>query len=325
MATNMLNINENEIQYDFQTNEDKLFPSMVVVTVTNVCNLRCIHCAYRTVIKEPDYTPHFLETNLFKKAVDEISNHKNSFLRISGDGEPLLHKQFADMILYAKERKLFPVTVNTNGILLTDNIAKKLLDAGIDMIEISINAVESKVYEEMRVNGDYNKLISNIENLISLRSKGNYKTKIWVSTIAFPDAPEDTKTFNQLWKNKADEIIIRPFFDHQGLVKNIEGAGHHIKPRFPCPKLWKRITLDSSGWLKFCENDWLNKSLLADYRSDITIEKLWQTELYSRLRDYHFNGNYNKIPVCDTCNDWEVMDWNYDYSAAIKKLFPDKT
>jgi len=308
------------MKYDFNNDADRDFPSMVVAEICNVCNLRCTHCGCRKVIESSEYKPYFLELDIFKRVVDEVVLHKNSFLRFTSDGEPLLHPQILDMVKYAKLKGIFPVTINTNGLLLDNNTAMHLLESGIDVIEISINAFTKETYNKFRINADYDTLMKNIENIIFMKKSKNYNTKLMVSTINFPGYEEEVKQFDEFWSGKADKVIIRTFFDHQGLVDNICEKKLKSIDRFPCPQFWKRITVAANGWLKYCVNDWFNKTKIADLRTGITIQEIWNSDEYKKMRERQIKGEYDKINICGSCTDWQAMDWNYDYNFAINEL-----
>jgi len=313
------------MNYGFKYKADELFPSMVVAEICNVCNLKCLHCGYRKVIETPGYKPYFLEFAVFQKIVDEVVEHKNSFLRFTSDGEPFMHNDLIRMIGYSKKKGVYPVTINTNGMLLDNTKATAILDAGIDMIEISINAFKKETYNKLRINADYDTLMKNIFYLIELRNKHNFKTKIMVSTIDIPAYKKETELFKEFWTDKVDKIIIRTFFDHQGLVKfesaDTSKTDTTVK-RFPCPQFWKRITIAANGYIKYCVNDWYNKTNIAEMKK-VSISEIWNSDLYKKMREYQLSGNYHKIILCDNCADWQAMDWDFDYNKAVNDLMED--
>lgn len=309
--------------YGFRNEADRTFPSMVVAELCNVCNLRCVHCAYREVSRRPDYQPAYLPYNLFTRVVDEVRQYPNSFLRFTSDGEPLLHPELPAMVAYAKRQGLTPVTINTNGQLLDGEKARALLVAGIDVVEISVNADAAETYERLRPPGRYAAVQDNIRQLLALREELGATTRVWVSTIVFPGG--DAAAFRAQWQGQVDKVIVRPYFDHHGMVKDPPGGvaaapAAGVPARFPCPQLWKRITVAPNGWLKYCVNDWLNETLLADLRTGVTIREVWQSAAYEKLRAAQLTGEYAGMKLCDSCTDWQAMDWNYDYNSAIDSV-----
>src|SRR5262245_54552610 len=92
-------------RYGFASPAAEDFPQIIVLENTTICNLRCVHCPQGQGYTElPDYHAAYLEWDLFKKAIDEIAEHKITLLRYSPEGEALIHPQFLDQVRYTKEK-----------------------------------------------------------------------------------------------------------------------------------------------------------------------------------------------------------------------------
>ena len=65
-------------------------------------------------------------------------------------GEPTLHKKLPDMIKYAKDKNVAEtIRLVTNGTLLNPTLNPKLIDAGLDQIKISLEAVDEDNYKKI--------------------------------------------------------------------------------------------------------------------------------------------------------------------------------
>ena len=128
-----------------------------MVDITEVCNLGCIHCTHPVFKTSKYYAKSMLDPKLNQKAVDEIDKHgKNltKYIRYTSNGEPLVHPKSYEMIQYAVDNSGTKVTLTTNGTLLNEKKMTKLLDTGLHMIDISLDAFEENTYEKVRVGGD---------------------------------------------------------------------------------------------------------------------------------------------------------------------------
>src|SRR6202048_635412 len=78
------------------------FPMMLVLSYVYPCNALCPHCPYTNsnIRKEYQDAPHMPE-NTFRKIADEAGKY-GAYLRISGGGEPMLHPQAVELLVYAK-------------------------------------------------------------------------------------------------------------------------------------------------------------------------------------------------------------------------------
>jgi len=134
-------------------------PFHVVWNFTYSCNLKCKHC-----YEDAGYHRQELTTDQAFTAIDKLSEVANvglPSLSFSG-GEPLLRKDFFEVLAYAKNRIPY-ISVATNGTLLTKENVKKLKDVGVDYIEISLDGASTEVHESFRgVPGCFKKTMEGI-------------------------------------------------------------------------------------------------------------------------------------------------------------------
>ncbi len=131
------------------------FPVTVKWYITGRCNLRCRHC-YLT-----DYTK---EVSLDKilEIIDYLATAGTRHLYFLG-GEPLFRKDFPQIVKYSTERG-FNILAATNAILLTEEKAIELKDAGLKAIQISLDSPFSQTHESLRGKGTFQKTINGIKN-----------------------------------------------------------------------------------------------------------------------------------------------------------------
>lgn len=119
-------------------------PRLIAWELTNACNLACIHCRASAIkVSAPDE----LSTAEAKHFVDELLEYKPIII-LTG-GEPLLRPDVYDIAKYASGHGL-RVVLATNGTLLTPDIAKKLKDAGIQRVSISIDGSTKETHDIFR-------------------------------------------------------------------------------------------------------------------------------------------------------------------------------
>ncbi|MBW2984364.1 radical SAM protein [Candidatus Woesearchaeota archaeon] len=132
----------------------------LIFELTNKCNLNCKWCGVK---KGKDVLS-------FDKIVSIIGKNKPRFVEFTG-GEPLLRKDVFELIDYCKSKGIY-VSINTNGTLINDKIAKKL---NADLIRISVDGTE-KTNDKIRGEGSFKKTLNGIKSL------KKYNKKIIIST-----------------------------------------------------------------------------------------------------------------------------------------------
>ncbi len=128
------------------------FPTKLFVETTTRCNLNCIMCVKQnsgSEVCEGDFSPELFQR--LETALPHIEA-----LILNGIGEPLLNPNLETFIRSAK--KLMPATgwigFQSNGVLVTRNRALSLIDAGLDKICISVDAIAPEQFKKLREGGD---------------------------------------------------------------------------------------------------------------------------------------------------------------------------
>ena len=300
-----------------------MFPPMVVISVTNVCNLKCVHCYYKDFAKLASYKPVFMDLKLYKKIIDEISLYPGVILNFSTDGEPLLHKDFILMLEYARKKNINPISVTTNGVVLYPDLSEKIVKSRLlDIINISIDAFTREGYAKVR-GKCFEKVIENTRSLIKINKDHGNPVKIMVNIIDQDEVHDEVGPFKKYWQTRVDKVIIRHYYCCHGLV---ERSKEHFKEitRWPCFQLWNRFNVTQEGKARYCVDDWFDKSSIGDLRRQ-TIAKIWQSKQYSGLRELMVKNRYREIPYCDKCTEWQGMEWNYNYITAVKAVLGKRT
>jgi radical SAM protein with 4Fe4S-binding SPASM domain len=162
-------------------------PVMVSFSVTRECNLKCMHC-YSGSVDTPH--PDELTTAEAKRVIDEIADIGARLIVFDG-GEPLMRKDIYELIAHAKEVGLRPL-MGTNATLMTDEVAHRLVEAGIRALAISLDGAEAKSHDQFRgQDGSWQQTMQGIENA---RSAG----------IPFQIAPTLRRGNWLEWKDIAD-------------------------------------------------------------------------------------------------------------------------
>lgn len=139
-------------------------PFEVVWNFTRRCNLRCKHCYEDAGARGyPE-----LSTDEAKQVIDVLSKIAGvgiPALSFSG-GEPLTREDFFEVASYAKGRIPY-ISIASNGTLITKDNAKKIKDAGVDYVEISVDGITPYIHDEFRgVPGTFEKAIQGVKNCV---------------------------------------------------------------------------------------------------------------------------------------------------------------
>lgn len=127
--------------------EHEIGTCCALLEVTKRCNLRCRFC-----FADGGTTQADPEIDEMKAAIRDIVHQcGNPLLQLSG-GEPTLRDDLPELIRYAKEAGCSYVQVNTNGIRIAQEpeYARKLADAGLDIVFLQFDGTKEKIYRTLR-------------------------------------------------------------------------------------------------------------------------------------------------------------------------------
>jgi radical SAM protein with 4Fe4S-binding SPASM domain len=149
-------------QHLWQCSEFK--PRLIFWEVTKGCNLRCIHCrATATELSSPTDLP----TSAALEIIDQIAAAANPILVLSG-GEPLYRSDIFQLARHATDKGL-RVAMATNGTLVTREVARMIVDAGIRRVSISLDGADAATHDAFRgIPGAFDGAVHGLRNLKSL-------------------------------------------------------------------------------------------------------------------------------------------------------------
>lgn len=304
--------------YGFGGRLTDAFPSQILMDITEICNLACIHCPHSAFAKSEHYAGRHIDPALNDKMIEEVRQHgqgRTQYIRYASNGEPLVHPQGYEMIQAAVEHSGVYVTLTTNGKIMNEKRTQKLLGAGVHMIDISLDAFSPETYARVRVKGDMNVTRDNVLRLIRWVAESKSKTKVVVSFVEQPLNAHETDDFERYWKDAgADKVVIRRLHSCSGAMQELAQIRHEASdrmPRRPCLYPWERVVINARGDLAFCPSDWVHGSYVTQY-CNTTIFSEWQGEFYQALRQAHLSNDFSGHAFCGQCPDWASTRWPHE-------------
>lgn len=260
----------------------------------------------------------FLSFSLFKKIIDEVSEYKDTALVPFFRGESLLHPRCIDMLAYAKKKGVGPIQFTTNATLMTDVIARSLIDLELDFISFSIDSIDPVLYAEIRKGADLNPVLTNIEFFCNLKRKQKLdKPEIQVSVVKTKNTLEGINDFVRFWKTRVNRVRVYDEHSQEGLFGSLHpNKGKSLaEHRQPCMKPFTDLVIYWNGDVALCNHDWDRKNPLGNLNAH-RIYDIWQNHGYQTIRDAHCG--YGKLePLCETCDHWKAF---YDKKPLIGEL-----
>lgn len=287
-------------------------PFVLFIDPCGICNFSCSFCPCNRSDYRKKERHQKMPPALFRKIVDDICRFEEQVkvIYLYGFGEPLLNRELFAMARYVKEKNVCrELRLVTNGSLLNPHVNRELVDAGFDLIRISVEALEAKPYREMcGVDIDYDKFVGNIADLYG-RSRGKAKiaAKIVNATLR---TEADAERFFEIYRPITDftfiEDIVAGWPEFDGMVMP-EGApvesdnwiwkrDHYTRCSFPLTMLM----VHANGTVCACPNDWKMANVFGDARTDSLVD-IWSSGKLNAFRLKHLEQDRKDIPFCSAC------------------------
>ena len=145
-------------------------PYVVSWNLTYRCNLACEHCyldaGSTALVKTENFADRSeLGTEECFRVIEEIAAFAPECVTILTGGEPLLRRDILEIVKRAAERGLW-VVVGTNGVRITENVARRLADAGARGLSLSLDALDPDRHDRFRnVRGAWQNTVDGAEIL----------------------------------------------------------------------------------------------------------------------------------------------------------------
>ena len=263
------------------TGRDKAphWPDIVQIESTNLCNAKCVFCPRDEMHRRQGV----MDFELFRKVVDECAALGITHVRVHNYGEPFLDRELVEKVRYAKSKGIAEVGMISNGSLITEEIARGMIDAGLDAINISVDAAGKEVFESTRLHLKYDDVIGNIRTLARLRNESGRTHPKLILSFVRQNNSADEQAFIDEWRQVADKIHITDLHNWAGTLND------HTDVQFPCYRLWLTFTVLWDGRVSMCCADFDGRHIFGDLRSQ-TIAEVWNDPLYRAARRQHLES-----------------------------------
>ena len=264
-------------------------PEIVQIESTNICNAKCVFCPRDDMHRRQG----IMSVELFRKIVDECVELGITHVRMHNYGEAFIDKRLVKKVRYAKQQGIKEVGMISNGSLITDQIARGMIDAGLDAINISVDASGKEVFESTRVGLKYDKVIGNIERLVRLRADSGKRRPKLILSFVRQNNSADEQAFIEHWRAIADKIHVTDLHNWAGTLNKESDVN------YPCYRPWLTFTVLWDGRVSLCCADFDGKTILGDLNTH-SIAEIWNAEPYRDVRRQHLeSGGPDICRACD--------------------------
>jgi radical SAM protein with 4Fe4S-binding SPASM domain len=261
----------------------------------------------------------------FSRLIDRVHRRTNA-IQLYFMGEPFLNKRTYDMVRYAKERGIYVNTYSHGGFF----DAARIVESGLDEININIGGMTQATHETYRVNSDLGRTIANIRALVAERARWvaagsgrRARPLIAIGFIVMKHNEHEVDEFLAVaptWGVDRVHVVdpcvrdmgqarsLLPtdlkywFYDEHAFEKGV------LKPKAPaansCPWIYYSSVITWNGNVVPCCRDARGKHVMGNvFRED--FDQIWNGPAYRDFRE-KIATNQKDIDICRLCSSFPI-------------------
>lgn len=297
-------------------------PFSVHIDVCSICNFKCTFCFQhdKEGMKKANVEWGMMSIDVFKSCVDDLKKFPSKVkkVKIGNHGEPTMHPSLPEMIRYVRDSDVCDVVeIFTNGSRLNPDLNQRLVDSGLQRINISVEGLTELSYEKIAgYKLNYEDFILNITDLYNRKSDDLSMYIKVVDHAVVKDEPgrptidlsdEEKQSFFEKFGKISDEMSIENVVPQwaetdQNELTDTGMYGQSITSiKQVCPFPFMYLHINSDGSVAGCTLDWARKVLVGNKATNNLIE-IWNSDEMRELRIKMLKGERSDIPMCSTCN-----------------------
>lgn len=269
------------------------YPYSIVIEPTNICNLKCPLCpTWQDIDARPKGS---MDMQSFRKILDEIGPYLFT-LNLCNWGEPFLNPALPQMIEYAKRFNTV-VGLSTNLNHLSDDAAEKTINAGIDIIVLSIDGITQESYSKYRRGGELSNVFANVEKLNYYKKKADKRPLLIWQFLVNKYNETELESAREIAKQMELQFQPSPMRSSMGkeLILPLYNRVQEMADWFPENPKFRKYPLDIKPGTKTNQQTckWLWNSMVINWDGSVSpccgiFEKKWDfNNLFQKTLSVH--------------------------------------
>jgi MoaA/NifB/PqqE/SkfB family radical SAM enzyme len=269
-------------------------PVEYIVETTAKCNLYCPMCP-RETHPQPKEDMNDAVFDALIKGAARTGEH----MMLIGLGEPLLDPKIFDRIEYC-ERHGISTLLSTNGVLLDEATAEKLLATPLAHVTLSFDGASKESFEMYRKGAKFDRVRANFVRFATLKDQKKVKMQIVVQMVRMQNNAHEVDEFKRFWSTVpgVDQVRIK---EDETNVLQPEAARTGAESR-ACHYLWRGpVYVKHDGRVFPCCQSYMLDGDPIGRLPEQTLGQINNSIEMRRLRRLHAEGRAGEIDMCARC------------------------
>lgn len=270
--------------------------------LTDNCNYKCLECPISDSLEGRKISS--LSESDIAQILGSARNLGALALKLNYINEPLLNsKMLFKAAEIAKSLGYVDIYFTTNGSMMSTEVNKRLISSQLfSRVQVSLDAVHSHTYSSIRRGGSLPKVLSNIQNFLSLRALMNVEwPKLRVSFLSLPENIHEQEEFYNYWINKVDAVALQSSVLKPNSQRGDISSYNNTRSTY-CPNPHRQLVVRADKSILPCCSFWGVDLQLGSYEHSLSLDQAFNSSKMKGLQSTFTNQNDNKLhPACQSC------------------------
>jgi radical SAM protein with 4Fe4S-binding SPASM domain len=270
-------------------------PVEYIVETTAKCNLYCPMCP-----RETHKQPKEDMTDLIFERLVQGSGRSAEHMMLIGLGEPLMDRRIFDRIGYCESHGVSTL-LSTNGTLLDEAMAARLLDTSLEHVTFSFDGSTKESFEYYRKGARFEKVRDNFVRFARMKHERGSKVQVVAQMVRMERNAGEVDAFVRFWSAVPGVDQVRVKEDETNVLKTTSGhaAGDW---KYPCHYLWRgpMYVKHNGDVYPCCQSYMLDGSPVGNVAIE-PLPQIWNSPEMRRMRELHVGGRAGEIDICSRC------------------------
>ncbi|UCG52406.1 MAG: radical SAM protein [Candidatus Latescibacterota bacterium] len=267
-------------------------PEFIQIETNLACNAKCPFCPQQTMTRRP----RRMDDDVWMKIIDDSAGLGVTY-RPFMINEPLSDKRMGKIMRYIRRDDTAKIEINTNGELMTDQMAEEVLDARIDVIRFSIDGLSEETFSQSRVGVDFERTYERTLKFVELANKRGGAGRIEIRMIDMDSNRHEQDEYKRFW-SKAGAIPMITTFYRWPWEPGVEGVN------LPCLKVLKEMFFYVNGKATLCCWDAHERAVIGDVTKEHVLD-IWNGATNNGYRSLLARGRRDQILLCSRCEAYK--------------------
>lgn len=265
------------------------FPRQIQIETSNLCNHSCSFCAITGMTRKRGV----IDRELFRRIATEAYQLGAREIGLFAGAEPLTCKALEEFVVHCREVGYEYQYISTNGSIGGFERLRRLVEAGLSSIKVSINGGTRESYRRVHGRDDFDKVLETLRQLSEYRAASGRSFYLGVSFVAMPDTVAEFPQLERRISDWVDEVILSEANSQSGQVDGLPQVAFT-----ECALPFNKLHVSLEGYVRACCNDYDNLLALDDAAGGLLAA--WHGARFAALRQRHIDDRLEGT-LCGKC------------------------